>query len=84
MHSFPDHGFANKLTYFTGARLADVLTGKSDGIKLVFGTEEGRELVSGLYGDSLLNSIYRWNILLPILRHLLWQLDERSLKSTPL
>ena len=57
MHSFPDHGFANKLTYFTGTRLADVLTGKSDGIKLIFGTEEGRELVSGLYGDSLLNKL---------------------------
>ncbi|KAK4697088.1 acyl carrier protein, partial [Lecanoromycetidae sp. Uapishka_2] len=57
MRSYPDHGFANKLTYFTGTRLADVMTGKSDGIKLIFGTEEGRELVSGLYGDSLLNRL---------------------------
>ena len=57
MRSYPDHGYANKLTYFTGTRLADVMTGKSDGIKLIFGTEEGRELVSGLYGDSLLNKL---------------------------
>ena len=57
MNSFPDHNFANKLTYYTGTRLADVLTGKSDGIKLIFGHEEGRELVSGLYGDSLLNKL---------------------------
>ncbi|KAL9639049.1 MAG: hypothetical protein Q9164_001184 [Protoblastenia rupestris] len=57
MHSFPDHGYANKLTYFAGTRLADVLTGRSDGIKLIFGSEEGRELVSGLYGDSLLNKL---------------------------
>lgn len=57
MRSYPNHGFANKLTYFTGTRLADVLIGKSDGIKLIFGTEEGRELVSGLYGDSLLNKL---------------------------
>lgn len=55
MQNFPDHSFANKLTYYTGTRLADVLTGKSDGVKLIFGSEEGRELVSGLYGDSLLN-----------------------------
>ena len=57
MHKYPDHDFANKLTYFTGTRLADVLTGKSDGIKLIFGTEEGRHLVSGLYSDSLLNKL---------------------------
>lgn len=57
IHKFPDHNFANKLMYFTGTRLADVLTGKSDGIKLIFGTEEGKRLVSGLYGDSLLNKL---------------------------
>lgn len=33
------------------------LTGKSAGIKLIFGTEEGRELVFGLYGDSMLNKL---------------------------
>ncbi|KAE8146578.1 hypothetical protein BDV25DRAFT_143578 [Aspergillus avenaceus] len=57
MQKYPSHHYANKLTYFTGKKLADVLTGKSDGIKLIFGTEEGRELVSGLYGDSLLNKL---------------------------
>ena len=55
MRSYPDHSHANKLIHFTGTRLADVLTGKSDGTKLIFETQEGRELVSGLYGDSLLN-----------------------------
>lgn len=54
---YPDHDFANRLTYFTGMRLKDVLTGNMDGIKLIFGSEEGRELVSGLYGDSLLNKL---------------------------
>ncbi|EED22651.1 polyketide synthase, putative [Talaromyces stipitatus ATCC 10500] len=54
---YPDHNFANRLTQFCGLRLADVLTGKIDGIKLIFGSSEGRELVSGLYGDSLLNKL---------------------------
>lgn len=54
---YPDHDFANRLTYFTGTRLKDVLTGNMNGIKLIFGSEEGRELVSGLYGDSLLNKL---------------------------
>jgi acyl transferase domain-containing protein/nucleoside-diphosphate-sugar epimerase/acyl carrier protein/SAM-dependent methyltransferase len=57
VRDYPDHNFANRLTQFCGLRLADVLTGKMDGIKLIFGSPEGRELVSGLYGDSLLNKL---------------------------
>jgi acyl transferase domain-containing protein/nucleoside-diphosphate-sugar epimerase/SAM-dependent methyltransferase/acyl carrier protein len=57
IQNYPDHTFANQLTYWTGSRLADVLTGKADGLKLIFGSEKGRELVSGLYGDSLLNKL---------------------------
>lgn len=57
VRDYPDHNFANRLTQFCGLRLADVLTGKMDGIKLIFGSSEGRELVSGLYGDSLLNKL---------------------------
>ncbi|QGA18697.1 hypothetical protein EYB26_006382 [Talaromyces marneffei] len=57
VRDYPDHNFANRLTQFCGLRLADVLTGKMDGIKLIFGSAEGRELVSGLYGDSLLNKL---------------------------
>ncbi|KAK6078938.1 beta-ketoacyl synthase domain-containing protein [Seiridium cupressi] len=55
--AFPDHEWVNRLAHFAGSRLADVLRGKEDGIKLIFGTEEGRKLVTGLYGDSLLNNL---------------------------
>jgi nucleoside-diphosphate-sugar epimerase/acyl carrier protein/SAM-dependent methyltransferase len=54
---FPNHTFANQLSFWTGSKLADVLTGKTDGLKLIFATEKGRELVSGLYGDSHLNKL---------------------------
>ncbi|KID81974.1 Beta-ketoacyl synthase [Metarhizium guizhouense ARSEF 977] len=54
---YPDHEWANRLTYFAGSHLAQVLRGEQDGIKLIFGTDEGRELVTGLYGDSLLNKL---------------------------
>ena len=57
LRDFPDHEWANRLTFFASSRLADVLTGKCDGIKLIFGTEEGKQLVTGLYGDSLLNKL---------------------------
>lgn len=53
--NYPDHVWAHKLTYLTGSKMAEILTGEVDGIKLIFGTEEGRELASGLYGKSLLN-----------------------------
>ncbi|KAI0414507.1 hypothetical protein F5X98DRAFT_377689 [Xylaria grammica] len=53
----PDHEWAHRLTHFAGSRLADVLRGNQDGIKLIFGTDEGRQLVTGLYGDSLLNKL---------------------------
>ncbi|KAL5333395.1 hypothetical protein BJX70DRAFT_406246 [Aspergillus crustosus] len=55
LRDFPDHTWANKLTYLTGCKMAECLTGEQDGIKLIFGTPEGRELVTGLYGQSLLN-----------------------------
>lgn len=57
LRDYPDHDWANKLTYFAGRNLANVLNGSCDGIKLIFGTDEGRKLVTGLYGDSLLNKV---------------------------
>lgn len=57
LKAFPEHASVNHLTYFVGSHLADVLRGDQDGIKLIFGTEEGRDLVTGLYGDSLLNNL---------------------------
>lgn len=57
VRDYPDHNFANQLSHWTGSNLADVLTGKVDGIKLIFASEKGKELVSGLYGDSLLNKL---------------------------
>ncbi|KAL8720574.1 MAG: hypothetical protein Q9225_002593 [Loekoesia sp. 1 TL-2023] len=57
VHKYPDHVFASQLSYWTGSRLADILTGKADGLKLIFANDKGRELVSGLYGDSLLNKL---------------------------
>ena len=54
----PDHANDHKLTYLTGSKLADCLTGKSDGIQLIFGSQEGRSLVSSLYGRSPINMVW--------------------------
>lgn len=57
LESFPGHEVDNRLTFYAGSKLADVLRGEMDGIKLIFGTEEGRELVTALYGNLLLNEL---------------------------
>ncbi|KAL4738147.1 hypothetical protein BDV11DRAFT_216171 [Aspergillus similis] len=54
----PDQNAADKLTFYTGSHLAEVLRGETDGIKLIFGTQDGRELVSKLYGDWPLNRLF--------------------------
>ena len=51
----PEHADANKLIFYVGSHLADVLAGRSDGVKLIFGSSEGRDLVSKLYGDWTFN-----------------------------
>ncbi|KAL4926727.1 uncharacterized protein BDV17DRAFT_293308 [Aspergillus undulatus] len=56
--AFPEHVCANRLAFLCGTRLVEVLEGKLEGVKLIFGTEEGRQLVSNLYGDTQLNKIF--------------------------
>jgi malonyl CoA-acyl carrier protein transacylase/acyl carrier protein/SAM-dependent methyltransferase len=75
--SFPAHGCANRLAFFCGSRLVEVLEGKLDGVKLIFGNEEGRQLVSGLYGDTLLNKIF-YNLMEETLTHLISRLPRGS------
>ncbi|KAK4235914.1 hypothetical protein C8A03DRAFT_36206 [Achaetomium macrosporum] len=52
---FPDQATANDLTYYAGNNLARVLSGATDGVKLIFGNPRGRELAAGVYGDWPLN-----------------------------
>ncbi|KAI1385804.1 putative polyketide synthase [Hypoxylon trugodes] len=57
VRNYPDHAYASQLAHWTGKNFAGVLSGKADGIKLIFGQGKGRELVAGLYGDSFLNRL---------------------------
>ncbi|CEJ81468.1 hypothetical protein VHEMI01590 [[Torrubiella] hemipterigena] len=57
---YPGQSMADELTMRTGGRLADVLRGNTDGIKLIFGSAEGRKMVSHFYADWPLHRlIYR-------------------------
>ena len=52
------HAAENKLTSLTGAKFADCVTGKVDGLQLIFGTPEGREYASDVYAKSPINAIW--------------------------
>ncbi|KAK4043909.1 hypothetical protein C8A01DRAFT_12639 [Parachaetomium inaequale] len=54
---YPDWSNAQKLTHYAGTKLADVLEAKTDGIKIIFGSDEGRALVGGLYCDHVFNKM---------------------------
>ncbi|KAH8693375.1 S-adenosyl-L-methionine-dependent methyltransferase [Phaeosphaeriaceae sp. PMI808] len=55
LRNYPEHSYNHKLTSLTGTKLADCLAGKTEAIQLIFGSAEGRELVSGMYGKSPFN-----------------------------
>lgn len=55
LQKYPEWSYAHKLTHYAGKHLADILSDKTDGIRLIFGTIEGRQLVSALYCDHSFN-----------------------------
>ncbi|KAI0009527.1 hypothetical protein F4779DRAFT_368622 [Xylariaceae sp. FL0662B] len=51
----PSFAVPNRITHYAGQRLADVLSGATDGIRVIFGTPQGRELVRAMYCDYTFN-----------------------------
>ncbi|MCJ1402385.1 hypothetical protein MMC11_005605 [Xylographa trunciseda] len=51
----PGFSVPNRMTYFAGQSLSDVLSGKTDGIRVIFGTPEGRQLVQAMYCEHTFN-----------------------------
>ena len=49
MTQFPEKKVENELAHYVGAKMADVLNGTTDGIKLIFSNPEGKQLCSDLY-----------------------------------
>lgn len=70
-----------ELTYWTGSKLADILSGKVDGIKLLFGDEKGRELLAGFYGDYLINKLY-FDQMVEFLERLAARLTKSGISGT--
>ncbi|KAG8407720.1 putative secondary metabolism biosynthetic enzyme [Metarhizium acridum] len=81
LQAFPEFAVANKLTNYAGNHLADVLTGKTDGIRVIFGSLEGRDLVQSLYLDHSFNRM-QYGQMRDIIQHLTQMLprDQGPLK----
>ncbi|KAK2042689.1 hypothetical protein LZ31DRAFT_632527 [Colletotrichum somersetense] len=75
----PDWEVASRLIYHAGKPLAQVLSGETDGIRILFGSAEGRELVAALYRD------HPFNIMLAgQMRDLIHRLSKRVQGEGPL
>ncbi|OJI88585.1 hypothetical protein ASPTUDRAFT_135016 [Aspergillus tubingensis CBS 134.48] len=76
-HSYPEFAGASKLAFYTGSKLASVLRGDQDGLQLIFGTKEGQELVSWMYGDESHN-VTGYKQMLNFIQRLASKLDKNS------
>ena len=57
LRDHPDQHWATQLTYYAGTNLQRVLSGDTDGVKLIFGSTEGRDLVGRWYAEWPLNRV---------------------------
>ena len=55
---FPAHAHDHQLTALISTKLADCLTGKADGLQIIFGTLNGRQIASSMYGQSPINVVW--------------------------
>ncbi|KAI1860396.1 uncharacterized protein JN550_011548 [Neoarthrinium moseri] len=76
-----DQHSANKLIYYAGKSLRRVLSGETSGVKVIFGDEEGRELVSKWYADWPLNKCLIGQIA-DFVRRLLSKLQTARISGT--
>ncbi|KAL6801245.1 hypothetical protein GGI42DRAFT_41393 [Trichoderma sp. SZMC 28013] len=56
--AYPESAIPNRLAYYAGKHLAGVLSGSTDGIRVIFGSAEGRRLVQTMYCDYAFNRMH--------------------------
>ncbi|KAL8709501.1 MAG: hypothetical protein Q9220_005743 [cf. Caloplaca sp. 1 TL-2023] len=74
VRNYPEWDYAHRTTNFAGNNLVDVLLGKADGIRVIFGSSQARELVSGLYCELSINKM-AYNIMKDFIGRLITRLD---------
>ncbi|KAI2642650.1 BcPKS17, polyketide synthase [Xylaria nigripes] len=74
---YPAHRHDYDLIEWTSTRLADCLVGKAEGLQLLFGTSEGKQMSSAMYGESPINVVWI-NQIRDFLRHLVASLPRTT------
>ncbi|KAJ3497705.1 hypothetical protein NLG97_g1700 [Lecanicillium saksenae] len=54
----PTHKYDVKLAALVGARFADLITGKEDGVQLIFGRQDSRDVASDFYAKSPFTGVW--------------------------
>ncbi|KAL2831657.1 hypothetical protein BJY01DRAFT_254165 [Aspergillus pseudoustus] len=78
---YPEYAGASRLTFYTGSKLGAVLRGEQDGLQLIFGTEEGQQLVSWMYGDEPHN-VAGYKLMGEFIKRLVHKLGSTASKGT--
>ncbi|OHW99225.1 polyketide synthase [Colletotrichum incanum] len=52
LSDYPTYASLNKLVTHAGDNLAEIYTGRTDGVRSIFGSPEGREYLENIYGAS--------------------------------
>ena len=55
---YPAHSHDYDLIELVGGQLAECLAGRADGVQIIFGSAEGRKIVSAMYGQSPINLVW--------------------------
>ncbi|KAI3338233.1 BcPKS17, polyketide synthase [Ustulina deusta] len=76
-NEYPSHVHDYDLMSWTSSKLADCLAGKAEGLQVIFGTSEGREAASAMYGQSPINLVWITQ-LSDFLRHLISRLPRTT------
>ena len=75
--AYPEFTKANNLTHYAGTHLADVLAGKTDGIRVIYGSPRGRELVEAMHLDHSLNRM-NYDQMQDVIQRLIARLPRRN------
>ncbi|KAJ5608144.1 type I iterative polyketide synthase [Penicillium hordei] len=58
LHDEPVHAAEHKLAALVGQKFADLIMDKEDGLKLIFGNPESREIAADMYSNSPVNTVW--------------------------
>ncbi|KAL4905448.1 hypothetical protein BDW74DRAFT_177819 [Aspergillus multicolor] len=77
----PESAIPNRLAYYAGKNLAGVLSGATDGIRVIFGSAEGRQLVQAMYCDYAFNRMH-YQQMAEVVRRVCSRLDRSEAGGT--